>query len=513
MSEVWTKLVAKLTLDPSEYQAGAKQVSSATTALQGTIMKAAGAMGIAFSGAAVLSFAKDIAKAADATVDAARGLDITTASLVGLQRVAARSGTDGETVIKWMQKLADVSADLAMSGGTNALGKQLEAMGINVREFLGLPLPERLLLLIQKSNESSLGVSALNASLGKAAAIDAKDAYTQLAKDGLGSVADEANRAAKAVETLASVWGGGQVAGAGLKAWGAEKLADIMEVHRRVIQATRDGKKAPKGALAITEGIGSVVTDVGLTLAMLIPPLRKKLVSMLPGLPETGGGKPKPPAGTTDEQREFDQAEGKRERTQKEKSDKSVRSLRDAYVKIISASLEGEAKLRDELVGAKIEYLDAVKEAEQKYQDAIKDEKNQAVLDSLKFEYDQTLLMLEKTRDARVASLDKQIREAKQKEKQDRYDAAVSAVEKLNDRISDIKKNTRGTGVSVDSMASVGGFMGGERPGLAAADRQLRVQEEILRVLKDIDAAKRAAFEGDLNAATGGLIPDTGRYY
>jgi hypothetical protein len=41
-----------------------------------------------------------------------------------------------------------------------------------------------------------------------------------------------------------------------------------------------------------------------------------------------------------------------------------------------------------------------------------------------------------------------------------------------------------GRGLDVGSMARVGGFLGGERPGLAVADKQLRISMEMLDIAK-----------------------------
>jgi hypothetical protein len=43
----------------------------------------------------------------------------------------------------------------------------------------------------------------------------------------------------------------------------------------------------------------------------------------------------------------------------------------------------------------------------------------------------------------------------------------------------------QGRGAEADSMARVGGFLGGERPGLAVADKQLQVAKETLTIQKE----------------------------
>jgi len=66
--------------------------------------------------------------------------------------------------------------------------------------------------------------------------------------------------------------------------------------------------------------------------------------------------------------------------------------------------------------------------------------------------------------------------------------------ESVNSIAEQLDKNTsrmnalnavKGRGIDVGSMARVGGFLGGERPGLAVADKQLQVAQEMLALQKE----------------------------
>jgi len=383
-----------------------------------------------------------------------------------------------------------------------------------VREFLGLPIPERLMLLINKANESALGVSALNAALGKGAALEAKEAYTELARDGLGTVAEEADRAAKAMETLASVWSGWEKGGAGIKNWTSEMLANLVETNRMFVRLNRNGGPAPSDpADRVAEGVGSTAATLALNVVNLVSPrianwIARKIQDEVPE--DKGDIKLRfTQGGPTDMQAQFDNSEAERAGKQKDTTAKRLNSIRNAYTKFVSAHLEGEAKLRDEMVGAKIDYEDAVKALELRYATETRSEKNEIILAGLKDEYDQTLMNLKAMRDARIAAAEKEIRVSREQKKQEAMEAAVSAVAKLNQRESDIRRNTRGAGINADAMARIGGFMGGERPGLAIADRQLKVMEQIAVLTKEIRDAQIKVADAALHPGS----PEGGAYY
>jgi hypothetical protein len=74
-------------------------------------------------------------------------------------------------------------------------------------------------------------------------------------------------------------------------------------------------------------------------------------------------------------------------------------------------------------------------------------------------------------------------------------------------RNADSLRSIRGRGLDADSMARVGGFLGGERPGLAVADKQLQVAKEQLDLAKETHKEQRAA-TGYLQRLVGGNAVD-----
>jgi hypothetical protein len=85
-------------------------------------------------------------------------------------------------------------------------------------------------------------------------------------------------------------------------------------------------------------------------------------------------------------------------------------------------------------------------------------------------------------------------RQAEQDKQQAERDRQQSAIERLQDRLQAEQTRTQGVGVAADALARVGGFMGGERAGLAIEDKSLRVAEntrdliaEIKQLVKDME--------------------------
>jgi hypothetical protein len=105
---------------------------------------------------------------------------------------------------------------------------------------------------------------------------------------------------------------------------------------------------------------------------------------------------------------------------------------------------------------------------------------------------------------------EKRAREAEQQEAQDKRDQATirknseraQARERYKERVQATQENMQGVGVNPDAFARRGGFMGGERAGLAAADRQVRVAEENTRALRELKAAM-VSLEYKFSSSTG----------
>jgi hypothetical protein len=79
-------------------------------------------------------------------------------------------------------------------------------------------------------------------------------------------------------------------------------------------------------------------------------------------------------------------------------------------------------------------------------------------------------------------------------------------LDSLRDRWQSINENTRGDGVSADSMARVGGSIGSSRAGLGVADRQMQIQREAAKIQVEIRDINRRMEEhlANLDAGPGG---------
>lgn len=108
------------------------------------------------------------------------------------------------------------------------------------------------------------------------------------------------------------------------------------------------------------------------------------------------------------------------------------------------------------------------------------------------------------------ATQERQAREAEEQKIKDDQDNAkiqknrerAQARDRYQERLVAIAENTRGTDVNPDSYARIGGFMGGERAGMAAVDRQIRVTEENTKAKRELTEAMKA-LEYKFSASTG----------
>jgi hypothetical protein len=101
------------------------------------------------------------------------------------------------------------------------------------------------------------------------------------------------------------------------------------------------------------------------------------------------------------------------------------------------------------------------------------------------------------------ANLRKLYRRARELEKQKAEEKSAEE-QRTAERIGAIS----GSGLDVGSMARVGGFLGGERPGLAVADKQLRISMEMLEIAQETRREQQKQ-TGLFERLTGGPITGT----
>jgi hypothetical protein len=66
------------------------------------------------------------------------------------------------------------------------------------------------------------------------------------------------------------------------------------------------------------------------------------------------------------------------------------------------------------------------------------------------------------------------------------YRQAETVAQRLAEREASVGARARGRGADVSAMAQIGGMFGGQRPELAVADKQLRVQQELKEINREM---------------------------
>ena len=136
---------------------------------------------------------------------------------------------------------------------------------------------------------------------------------------------------------------------------------------------------------------------------------------------------------------------------------------------------EGEKKAREALIGdVHQKELDKRIAAEKKASDAAKQ-----ALEMSRNLNDEALKLEREYTYGSIA-----LKELRGKAEDDLVNATADQLDKNASRLSALNA-VKGQGVNPDSMARIGGFMGGERPGLAVADKQLQVSKEMLTIQKE----------------------------
>jgi hypothetical protein len=121
-------------------------------------------------------------------------------------------------------------------------------------------------------------------------------------------------------------------------------------------------------------------------------------------------------------------------------------------------------------------------------------------LQAIKTFYDEDIAAMKKAEADKKAAHEKAKQEQIERIKKSGQESITRAQESGAERLSSI----RGVGISPDSMARVGGMLGGERPGLAAMDKQAKIAEAQLEIDKKIHELVEAMNER-LAEATGGM--------
>lgn len=165
----------------------------------------AGAIGVAFSARAVIGWASDAMRAADATVTFAEGLGESVQNVTALTKAASESGVEHQRMLNWLQKIKDVQEQIARDGANTQLGKAIAALGVDLEKFINLSPAQAFMELTRAARDTGEGVNVLNLAFGRMAASDALDVAKIIqAAGGWDAYAESVKGVAASTERLAA---------------------------------------------------------------------------------------------------------------------------------------------------------------------------------------------------------------------------------------------------------------------------------------------------------------------
>jgi hypothetical protein len=198
------QLKAMIGMDSRQYVAGARRVQSQTQRMRQSFRRIASAIGVTFSVAAIINFARHITQASSEVVHAARNVGILTGQMDMLDNIARETGNNTRELQNMIGRLEQKLWDAAKNGGSFA--DQLEKMNINIADMFGpgMDPAQRLEVFAREALSSADSAMILNETFGRMS-INARAALEQIAIGGrdvnleLGAVKDE-------IEALGTRW-------------------------------------------------------------------------------------------------------------------------------------------------------------------------------------------------------------------------------------------------------------------------------------------------------------------
>jgi ABC-type Fe3+-hydroxamate transport system substrate-binding protein len=199
--EAIARLKAVLGLDAKAYKAGMGDASRSTQKFQSDLKRVGSMIGVSFSAAAVIGLTKSLVSFASSIRHSADNLEITTASLQGLNALALKYGVTTEQVSKSLAKLLVVQGEVA--AGSKTYNQSLENLGINLEEFINLA-PDAALESLAKAYKNADNQQQAFADVAKILGERIGPRLTamlkELADDGLESVIQKSRTAGQAIE-------------------------------------------------------------------------------------------------------------------------------------------------------------------------------------------------------------------------------------------------------------------------------------------------------------------------
>ena len=447
------QLKALLGMDNKQFKAGMRQSESQAKSFQSSIASIGRTIAVAFSIGAVVAFSKKIIDFASEIRHTADNLNTSTDALQALNSISLKYGMTVEGLHKGMGKLRQSQGKVAE--GDKEYTDAVELLNINLKEF-GKADTARALELLAKgyaaAGGSALAFSAVQDLMGRSAK-KATAFMMELSKTGLEGMISNAKDAGTVIEEdiiTKLEFAGTRLEQLGLqfKVWGADLIGVLATAGEAWNGYTRAQAKAQKELVGLSPSAKADAKRLGLT-----------------GEPGQVGAIEGADAKTLD------------------KLKAKLNSLRDAL-------LFGRMDKREQLIDleARLSEL-STKNA------TTETARLNIVIE--RFKVFEKILKLRKDIESAASKT-----AAKDQKALDRItgiqDASVKRIAALS-----APGAVHGRGLQTDSLASVGGFIGPQRPGLAIADRQFQINKERNVILQKTSDDIRIIKEN--TSPTGGL--------
>ena len=457
------KLKAVLGMDTGQYRAGMRGAKAEARSFQKSLAGIGRAMGAAFSVSAIVAATKSVVAFASEIRHAADNLEIGTDAYQALTATALKYGMSSESVTKALSSLGKAQGEVIQ--GSKEYIDELDALGVAHEAFARASKDEALELIAKgyaAAEDRAAAFAAVTKLVGRAGK-EATAFLEELADEGLKGVEDAAKSAGQVLKE--------------------DTLTKLEQVGTRSDQIARMAKV--KWGETLTYAGGAVVS--------LSAQARQawddmSWVERIANLPSLAGKMLSPnaiAAGAAALAYDTPSAElknnpgGEDDPGGDEASRKAVAAAMRVNERLRGAMKEGLAKINHDHAVALRDLSDARKKAEA--------DDNAALSRAL----DERRQILERKYSADVEAFTSAEREKLTAAEARRAGALANVNARAEDRIAALEQQKKtltayGRGTAVSNIARIGGSVGAHRPGLGAADRQLKLAEERTRINREI---------------------------
>lgn len=438
-------LKARLGLDSAGFKTGLKQSADAGKSFESRIKSIGKAVGIAFSATAVIGMGKALMSWASDISHAARNVGLLSEEMLAITRATEQAGSQTREVQNVLARF-NQEVNEAIYGGKE-LKKAYTDLGLSVENLVGVDDYTRVQMLARAITESVNPTAAIYNLFG-AEGVNMRSGFEAIA-NGLDEVSASAGGAVDAVERM-------DTALVKLKSKAYENIANALF--------------GEKGKSPLDRGFGAA-GNFGRLVRMFTAESEQEsqtraVDASLERAKKAASEREAAARALADAEKEADAA--KIEAAQKQWT--RLQAMQRENEKLENSRLEGIEKLEAEHAQAQADIVEQMKTATRYEQGLLRE--RASILESMLAE---EVAAHRAAEDAKVSAT----REAQEKMLTEQITRARERAEAEQSRI-------RGTGVETDSMARMGGFTGGERPGLALADRQIKVAQEQTKLLAEI---------------------------